>query len=191
MVELIPTPQKRLVSGPDAACLRDWMSRYGSRLLSVARSLSNDLDDAEDLMQETWVVALRRRHTLEADVAVGAWLSRILLNIARGRSRTASRRRRLLARWWRGPEASPPPAVPSASTSERTRALLWREIAELPELQRQVLLLRVVEEMSTAETARAIDRAEGTVKASLHRAMRRLERRLGDNGLDLSSLTEE
>lgn len=178
------------MSDPDATCLRDWIDQHGSRLLPVARALAQGADEAEDLLQETWIVALRRRHTLAPDAAVGAWLHRILINVARGRARTAARRRRLLARWWGGREMHMPPVEPS-SPGERARALLWREVAELPELQRQVVLLRVIEGMSTAETAQAIDRAEGTVKASLHRAIKRLERRLGEVGLDLSTWSEE
>jgi RNA polymerase sigma-70 factor (ECF subfamily) len=166
------------------------MDRYGPRLHGVALALASDGDDAEDLLQEMWVVALRRRHTLRPEAAVGAWLYRILMNIGRGRARTRARRKGLLRRWWGGAQVQNPPELLSSSPSERVRSLLWREIAELPDLQRQVLLLRVVEEMSTAETAEAIDRAEGTVKASLHRAMKRLERRLGELGLDMSSLTE-
>jgi len=166
------------------------MGHYGPRLHAAARALASDGDDAEDLMQETWLVALRRRHTLRPDAAVGAWLYRILMNIGRGRARTTARRNGLLRRWWGGAQVEADPDLPTPAPSEDVRSLLWREIAELPELQRQVLLLRVVEEMSTAETARAIHRAEGTVKASLHRAMKRLERRLDEVGVDLSSLTE-
>jgi RNA polymerase sigma-70 factor (ECF subfamily) len=45
----------------------------------------------------------------------------------------------------------------------------------LPERQREVLLLRLIEGMSTAETARLLQCAEGTVKATLHHATRRLQ----------------
>jgi RNA polymerase sigma-70 factor (ECF subfamily) len=51
-------------------------------------------------------------------------------------------------------------------------------VAELPPLQQRVVTLRIIEGLSTAETAAVLDRAEGTVKASLWRALQRLRSEL-------------
>ena len=70
---------------------------------------------------------------------------------------------------------------------ELRRLRLWRAVAELPELQKQVVLRRIVEDMSTKDAARSLNRAEGTIKASLHQAMTRLRREFGEDspfGLD-------
>lgn len=71
---------------------------------------------------------------------------------------------------------TPPPSL----EGEQSKLRIWQAIAELPELQREVLLLRVVDERSTAEVAQILDRAEGTVKASLHRALTRLRNTVGE-----------
>ena len=156
-----------------------------------ARAFSRDGDEAEDLLQDMWIVALRRQHTLREGAPVGAWLHRVLLNLGRARRRKTARRALLTGRWGQSAVPAQPPAGAASVSREHVKTLLWREIAELPDLQRQVLLLRIVEGMSTAEAARAIDRAEGTVKTSLHRALLRLEVRLRDNGIDLSTMWRE
>lgn len=168
-----------------------WVREYGPSLLPVARSLAEDSDGAEDLLQEVWMVALRRQHMVAEDGPVRSWLHNVLINVARGRARKRARRLDLLRRWWRptlGP--TPRPASPSLE-GEQLRNLLWREIAALPALQRQVVLLRVVEDLSTAEAAAALNRAEGTVKASLFRALNKLEETLGELPVDWSELCDQ
>jgi RNA polymerase sigma-70 factor (ECF subfamily) len=172
----------------DGALLAQWIEQHGPRLWPVACAFAPDDDEAEDILQETWVVALRRFHTLRDGAPVGPWLHRIVLNVGRARRRKVARRAALLWRWGRPePEAQSPTGAGSL-THEHIKRILWREIAELPALQRTVVLLRTVDGLSTAEAAHVIGRAEGTVKASLHRALKRLARRLQAQGVDSSFL---
>lgn len=146
------------------------------RLLAVARAFAHGDEEAEDLLQEAWIVAHRQWGGRDAGAPVAGWLHGIVLNIGRGRWRRRRRRERLLALWQGRPredDGTRPPDVGDALLRER----LWRDVAALPELQRRVLLLRVVDELSTAQAAAAIGRAEGTVKASLHRALATLRAR--------------
>lgn len=168
-----------------------WIDEYGQRLWLVARAFSRDGDEAEDLLQEMWIVAFRRQHTLRDGAPVGAWLHRILLNLGRAHRRKTTRRVMLTGKWGQPTAAVQSPPGMTSVAREHMKTILWREIAELPELQRQVLLLRIVEGMSTAECADAIGRAEGTVKASLHRALMRLEARLKKCGVDPSIMSKE
>jgi RNA polymerase sigma-70 factor (ECF subfamily) len=165
-----------------------WIEEFGERLLAVARAFAGDADEAEDILQETWLIALRRQGTLDDRAQVGGWLYRIVLNVGRSRARKRARRARLLGRW--GPTETATADDYSATVDGRVATVLWREIAELPPLQRTVLLHRVVDELSTNETACAVDRAEGTVKVCLHRALKRLEARLRTQGVDPSLLKE-
>jgi RNA polymerase sigma-70 factor (ECF subfamily) len=167
------------MNDPGAQRVAGWIDEYGPRLLNVATAMTGDLDEAEDALQEVWLIAMRRHQVLEKSPHVGAWLYRVLANVIRGRKRTAMRRRGLLQRF--RPTADDAVEVPAGGTleQEQVKERLWREIMDLPDLQRQVILLRTVEGLSTEETARAIGRAQGTVKASLHRAVKRLRARLG------------
>jgi RNA polymerase sigma-70 factor (ECF subfamily) len=167
------------MNDPGAQRVAGWIDEYGPRLLNVATAMTGDPDEAQDALQEVWLIAMRRQQVLVKSPHVGAWLYRVLANVVRGRKRTAQRRRGLLQRFRpRGAEAVEAPAGGSLE-EEQIKQRLWREIMDLPDLQRQVILLRTVEGLSTEETARAIGRAQGTVKASLHRAVKRLRARLG------------
>lgn len=164
------------MSALEPAVVHEWMDRYGGQLQSVAQAFAEGSTEAEDILQRTWVTAWRQGSKLEPDSHVGAWLHQITLNIGRSAYRKRVGRRRLFERWgWRPSSVESPPTL----EEELYRLELWRAVAELPGLQRQVLIYRIVEDMSVADTANALDRAEGTVKASLHRALGTLRRRLG------------
>lgn len=180
-----PSPDRLRASGPAVARLAGWIGEFTPQLLPVARALCVGPDEGEDLLQEVWVVALRQKEVPDGD-DVGPWLHRILFNVARTRERTAARRRRLMSHWSPSRGMDSMQESPATLEAEQLRWLLRREIAALPELQARVVLLRVVGGLSTAETARAIDRAEGTVKVCLHRALLRLGRRLRADGVDLA-----
>jgi RNA polymerase sigma-70 factor (ECF subfamily) len=157
--------------------LADCIRQHTPQLLGVARAFADGAEEAEDLLQELWIVAYREMDRRPAGAPMRAWLHTILLNIGRARCRRRRRRQRLMALW---AEREEPTVGASPDIGESLlRLRLWRESATLPELQRRVLLLRIVEGMSTASAATALNRAEGTVKASLHRALKTLRERCG------------
>ena len=164
----------------DRETVKGWVKEYTPRLLDVARSFAEGPTEPEDILQETWITALHKCGQRKTDDAVGAWLTAITLNIGKSLVRKRQRRMTLTALWsdaasrgWRGVGA------PELDEELSSRAL-WRAIAELPQLQKDVLLLRVVDDMSTKQTADHLDRAEGTIKVSLHRALKSLRGRLGE-----------
>lgn len=173
---------------PAYSRVEKWIKAHGADLLMVARAFTRDADEAEDLLQEVWLIAMRRQHDLREERLARSWLYRIVVNLGRTRARQAQRRRQLLEGWWRWASPQPEPQSASSIEGEQVRRLIWQGISELPELQQQCLLLRLVEGLSTAEAARAVHRAEGTVKVSLHRALKRLRERLGKHGVDPSIL---
>lgn len=156
--------------------VHEWMDRYGGQLETVALAFADGSTEADDILQRTWVTAWRQGAELSPDSHVGAWLHQVTLNIGRSAYRKRAGRRKLFERWGRRRE---PVESPPTLSEELFRLELWRAVAELPTLQREVLVLRIVEDLSVADTARSLDRAEGTVKASLHRALATLRRRLG------------
>lgn len=155
--------------------LRDWIREHTPRLLAVARAFASGDTDAEDLLQEVWWRALQHARERVPGTPLGAWLVAVTVNVGRDHLRRRRRRERLMALWG-GPRA--PVAEPTPPHHEGTE--LWRAVAELPTLQRDVLLLRVVEDYSTAECARVLGRAEGTIKVSLARALARLRGRFDE-----------
>ena len=151
--------------------LRRWMREYSGHLLAVVSSYASDAVAAEDLLQEVWLRAYSAAPLRKPESPVRAWLIVIALNVGRDHQRRVRRRARLRRLWaWSAPAAEEMKALETLHPQSR----LWRAVAELPPLQQRVLTLRVIEGLSTQETAMVLGRAEGTVKASLWRALQRL-----------------
>lgn len=149
------------------------------QLFGVVRAFTHDDAESEDILQDVWMIVAVKSHHRAAGIPLGAWLHTVTLNQARSHHRRA-RRRAWLSQLWSAPVAVEPGAGTRTSLAEELeRAALWRAIADLPSLQRQVVLLRIVDELSTRETAERLDRAEGTIKVSLHRALASLRRAVG------------
>jgi RNA polymerase sigma-70 factor (ECF subfamily) len=153
------------------------------RLLATLRRLLRSDDDAQDALQETFLAAYRALARFEGQARLSTWLHRIAVNAALMKLR--SRRRRpessiedLLPRFdAEGGFAADPgvhrPADLQASESQR-RDAVRRCIDRLPESYRTALLLRDVEELDTAETARALGIGVDAAKMRVHRARQAL-----------------
>ncbi|MGF1599223.1 MAG: RNA polymerase sigma factor [Acidimicrobiales bacterium] len=155
------------------------VERHEQRIASVVGRLLDDPRDIEEAVQDTFVQAWRHRHEFRAEAAVFTWLYRIATNTALMRLR----RRHLatvpvddLAPADRGAVADDPfEHQPERMTVvDEVRAAL----AELPDHQRVVVLLRDVEGLSNTETAELLGLPVTTVKAQLHRGRAALRRRL-------------
>ena len=69
-------------------------------------------------------------------------------------------------------EISAPGDVVEAAAAREAMSAAWQAVARLPEDRRRAIILRFVDEMSTAEIAAVLDRSEGAVRVLLHRALR-------------------
>ncbi len=142
-------------------------------LWGLAYRMTGSRADADDVVQDAWVRLRERPPDASRDVA--PWLTRVTMNVARDRLRSRKRT-------YSGPWLPEPVALADATPASDDR-LLVRESASfaylvaleaLTPLQRAVLLLREVFELSAKETAVALDATEGGVRAALHRARRAL-----------------
>lgn len=153
------------------------MRRYNRRLFRVARSILRDESLAEDAVQECYVRAFTHLHQYQPGV-FGAWLTRLAINEALMLKRRAHRATVSLDDM---PEleagqlsSSDLLSIPDTSNATSARQLLEQAMDCLPQALRVVFMLRVVEQLSTAETAACLDIAQATVKTRLHRAQLRL-----------------
>jgi RNA polymerase sigma-70 factor (ECF subfamily) len=163
----------------DEAAVRTIIRQNNRRLFRMARAIINDDAEAEDVVQEGYVRAFTRLSDFRGESSFRTWLTRIVINEAYGRLR---RRRPTLD--WESAEPAlaaqahiiPFPASSSRPDPETLMAqneihrLLETAIAALPERFRTVLVARLVEEMSTEETADLLGLRPETVKTRLHRA---------------------
>jgi RNA polymerase sigma factor (sigma-70 family) len=141
----------------------------------LARQLTADADEAEDLLQETWMAATL--HPPTTDRPLRPWLAVVLRNLWGNRKRAAQRREARHATL-----ASEGAAVSPERLAERVEAqrLLAELVARLEEPYRQTLILRYFEELSGAEMARRLGIPAGTVRWRLKVALDELRRRLDE-----------
>jgi len=174
---------RRLQAGDDAA-FETLVRENTARLLAVARRMLRSEDDARDAVQDAFGQAFRAIGRFEGGSRLSTWLHRIVVNASLMKLRTRSRKpeqaiEELLPRFYEdGHRIDPGPAWrqdgPDPAESRELRTLVRASIDRLPEIHRNVLLLRDIEELSTEETARMLDVTVETVKVRLHRARQAL-----------------
>jgi len=128
-------------------------------------------DEADEILQETFVVVAANPAAVRAAASQRAWLFGIARNLLREHVRRHSRRRSEPL-----PEDFAAPSAP-AGDGEEIEAMR-RAIAGLPEAQREVLELRLREDLSYKEIAEVLEVPIGTVRSRLHHAVRALRERV-------------
>ena len=164
--------QRRFAAGDEQA-LTDWHRRLRGRLVSHARRYAG-ADDAEDIVQTAMLEAWRRRDHYDPSRPLEAWLHTIV-------------RRRAIdhVRKQRPPTATTPHAADvadehTADADQLDQALdIRRALAQLPDAQREALVLAYYTGLTQTEVARSVDTPIGTVKTRTARGMRRLAHLLG------------
>ncbi|HVL52681.1 MAG TPA: sigma-70 family RNA polymerase sigma factor [Vitreimonas sp.] len=160
--------------------------RYLARVYSYAYYELGNHHDAEDATERTFLAALANLSGFEeragpddpADASTfRVWLFRIARNMVSNQRRARSRRREAPLE---GAANMPAPDSVEAAVVERDdAAAAWRAVGRLPADRRRAIVLRFVEDMSTAEIAGILGRSEGAVRVLLHRALRAVGRDLG------------
>src|SRR6267143_1620934 len=139
-----------------------WYREYGSVLLRyLVRRFGRT--GADDLLQETFVQALRRPQRAGETVSPRAWL----FGIARHVGLTAFRRRRLTVELSQAMEAR-------VSEADERLDAMRQVIAKLPQEMREALELRLADDLSYEEIAAVLEIPVGTVRSRLHNAVKKL-----------------
>jgi len=171
----------RLASG-DREALAPLMGRHYRRLYRIALSYLRQPDDALDVVQEAFVKAYQWAPRWDGSAEAGPWLSRITVNLSIDRWRRNRRRAQTFAPLADGDHAAtladlgpaPDRRVEGREAGER----LATALRGLPERQRAVVVLRHYQDLSLEEIAVTLGMSLGTVKSSLHRALRRMREAL-------------
>jgi len=171
--------------GDDLAALETTVREFGGRMLSVARQLLSNEQDAQDAVQDAFVTALRSLDRFEHRSSLATWLHRIVVNAALMKRRSLGRRPEkslngLLPTFLADGHATHPTPRWTASalaTMElaETRAVVRSCIDQLPETHRDVLLLRDIQQLDTESVAELLGISPDAVKVRLHRARQALK----------------
>lgn len=182
----VPATERVLVEAlrnGDGRAFERLVREHMPRMLAVARRLLRNEEDAREAVQDAFVSAHRSIAGFSAESRLSTWLHRITVNASLMKLRTRSRRpevsiEELLPRFLEDGHAERPSGAwrsPDSDLERKEDQRLVREaIDRLPENYRNVLLLRDIEDLSTAETAELLGVTENAVKVRLHRARQAL-----------------
>jgi len=166
----------------DERAFGELVSRYESKVYSLALKMVRNPEDAEDVLQDTFLRAYRGIKSFKGNSTFSTWIYRITANSALMRLR----KRQLptvsiddadereapinIADWAPGPVEQ--------MLNQETQAAMTEAIEALPPEFRQVFVLRDIEELSNAEVAEILDLSVAAVKSRLHRARLKVRNRL-------------
>jgi RNA polymerase sigma-70 factor, ECF subfamily len=165
--------EEALVQGLKAgeeACLGGLMGMHWEGLLRFARSILDDRDRAEDVVQEAFVRLWLKRSTLEREDTVRP----ILYRIVRNRALNERRRQRTFARWARRnprPEADPTPGPLRQAEAGDLQAIVEDAVHSLPERRREIFVLVRFHQMSYRDVGEALEISTQTVANQMTKAM--------------------
>jgi RNA polymerase sigma-70 factor (sigma-E family) len=143
-------------------------------MVRVAMLLVDDVESAKDCVQDAFV-GLYRKPLRNADAQLG-YLHKSVVNAAR----SMLRRRGTVRKHLRSVELQPVDGADHPVIVGAEHAALMAALRQLPQRQREVLVLRYWSELSETEIAAALGIRPGTVKSAASRALAALEARLGD-----------
>jgi RNA polymerase sigma-70 factor (ECF subfamily) len=170
---------QRIAAG-DTGALRHLMRLHNQPLFRAARSILRDDAEAEDAVQEGYLLAYDAMGTFRGDSRLSTWLMRIIVNESIGRARRNKRGAEVIVLDSTFDEGTPaaettmsdnPDHQPERmAASAETRRLIEAKIDALPDAFRAVFVLRAVQEMSVEEVAASLSIPEATVRTRFFRA---------------------
>ncbi len=161
------------------------MRLYRARILRYAMFAVRDRDAAETITQECFLKAYRARESFRGDCSLSTWLMQIAVNLVRDYARSKQ------FQFWKRAQTSavdvsevteflkhPGSSAESGVLAREQLKAVWTAVEKLSKMQREVFLLRFVEEMELREIAELMGMKESTVKSHLYRALNSVRTRV-------------
>ncbi|MGN7456417.1 RNA polymerase sigma factor [Paenibacillus pasadenensis] len=163
----------------DQASFEALVHRYHAPLSGFLQRQLKDPGRAEDIVQETFLKLIRQLKDRRSPDNVQAWLYRVAMNQCRDYWKSSGYQTDR-NRFGEPPERKDerPSVVEMAERSE-TRREIRQTLEELPQVQREVVLLRFYQDLKLQDIADALQLPLGSVKTHLYKALRRLKTKLG------------
>jgi len=164
---------KRAIAGNEPAFLQV-MQQYEDPMYRVAYSYMRNEHDAVEAMQELTYRSYRSIHTIKEPQYIRTWLTRILINICHDMLRKQKR------------EISSDLLVEQQLDDRCEQAIeieLIDTLTSLSDEQREIIMMKYIEDRSNTEIAQSLNIPEGTVKSRLHYALRKLRLLFKEEGI--------
>lgn len=157
----------RAIQKGDMVAFNSLVDRYKDRLMNVIGRMLSSQEEAEDIVQETFVRVYQHRQSFNFQHCLSTWIYTIGLNLARNELRKRKRFKFHEISEMQGNERefAVEPKLPS-----RLPEVLSAAIDTLPQKYREAFMLRDIEEMPYEEVAKILDVPLGTVKSRVNRA---------------------
>lgn len=176
------------IQNGDQQAFAELVHRYEGKIYNLALRLMKSPEEAEEILQETFLAAFRAIHSFRAESGLHTWLYRIATNAALMRLRRQRNVASLDELMAQDTEEEPQPLQlvdwqpqpEEAALTAETRAMLEAALQRLPEAMRVVVLLRDVQGLSTDEVAEVLGLSVPAVKSRLHRGRLALRQQLAD-----------
>ncbi|MDX9857393.1 MAG: sigma-70 family RNA polymerase sigma factor [candidate division Zixibacteria bacterium] len=165
----------RAIQKGDLVAFNQMVDRYKDRLMNVIGRMLSSQEEAEDIVQETFVRVYQHRQSFNFQHCFSTWIYTIALNLARNELRKRRKFKFFDITEMQGNERefAIDPKLPS-----RLPQALNEAIGGLPEKYRVAFLLRDVQEMPYEEVAKVLSVPLGTVKSRVNRARLMLREKL-------------
>lgn len=166
------------------------INRYEQKIYNFSLRMCNDVQDAEDMVQETFLNVFKYLKSFRYETKLKNWIYRIAASACikrRRKSKFAPEKELSLDEFMPGEGEGGPREIPDWANvpldrllDEELASIVKAGIDSLPDKYRMILMLRDIEGFSTAEAAQILDLTESNVKVRLHRARLYLRDRLKD-----------
>ncbi|HEY2910833.1 MAG TPA: sigma-70 family RNA polymerase sigma factor, partial [Gemmataceae bacterium] len=157
--------------------------RHGPTILAVCRRITRHQQDAEDAFQAAFLVLAKKAAAISEPQRLGNWLYGVAVRVAQRARYAALRRRAREVPSVNAPESLARGGEPDAELG----AILHEELAKLPALYREAILLCDLRGATRADAARALCIAEGTLSSRLAAGRQKLAERLSRRGIALAA----
>lgn len=164
-------------------CLDDLFRLHADQVARWASRLCGPGVEVDDVVQEVFMIAHRKRKEFRGDSRPSTWLYGITQNVVRHRRRNERVRRFFLGEVERDTQPARPTPVEEFERREASRAV-YRALDALPEKYREVFVLFEIEGLSGAEICELTGRNASTIRVHLMRAREQFFKRLGALGYD-------
>jgi RNA polymerase sigma-70 factor, ECF subfamily len=172
----------------DRAAFEILVRRHNQRMFRAARAITRSDADAEDVLQQAWLGVYRNLAQFRGNASFSAWATRIAVHEAIA----VTRKRPVIAEVV---DAASELALDADLARAQLGTLLEHCLANIPQGHREVMVLRDVLELDTAETAACLGLTEEAVRVRLHRARAAiaaaLTEQLADHARDIYSFDGE
>ena len=151
----------------DMVAFNSIVDRYKDRLMNVIGRMLSSTEEAEDVVQETFVRVYQHRQSFNFQHCFSTWIYTIALNLARNELRKRKRFKFLDVNDMQGAESE---LAVEMKLPSRIPQVLEAAIQDLPEKYRTAFMLRDIQEMPYEEVAKVLNVPLGTVKSRVNRA---------------------